>query len=182
MLIQFNIKMTKKEVQNIKKIIASQGSNKFFFFPIACGKIKSREWNLPTKIYIKKGKKEKNFYIITHLVINIFRLWFLFYGSKELTSCENISIFYFKINVISCHKFNHDHTIDWKNINILDSEQFYYKRMVSETIHIKREDNCLNKVAQNTFLKYICQSSEKSPLSTHRTILSTNILLFFHPI
>jgi len=44
------------------------------------------------------------------------------------------------LSVISCHKHDHDHTIDWKNVNILDSEQFYYKRMVFEMIHIKQTE------------------------------------------
>jgi len=41
------------------------------------------------------------------------------------------------LSVISRHKLDHDHTIDWRNANILDSEQSYYKRMISEMIHIK---------------------------------------------
>ena len=49
------------------------------------------------------------------------------------------------MSVISRHKLDHDHTIDWKNVSILDSEQSYYKRMISEMIHIKRQENCLNK-------------------------------------
>jgi len=34
------------------------------------------------------------------------------------------------LSVISRHKLDHDHTIDWKNTIILDFEQSYYKRMV----------------------------------------------------
>jgi len=85
------------------------------------------------------------------------------------------------LSVISRHKLDHDHTINWKNVNILNSEQSYYKRMVSEMIHIKRQDYYLNKVTQNPFLKSY-QSSEKSLLLIHRTTLSINILLFFYPI
>jgi len=48
------------------------------------------------------------------------------------------------LSIISRHKLDYDHIIDWKNVSILDLEQsYYYKRM--EIIHIKRQDNCLNK-------------------------------------
>ena len=38
------------------------------------------------------------------------------------------------LSVISRHKLDHDHMIDWNNTIILDSEQSYYKRMVSEIL------------------------------------------------
>ena len=47
------------------------------------------------------------------------------------------------MSVISCHKL--DHNIDWENSRILDSERSYYKRLVSEMIYIKRQENGLNK-------------------------------------
>jgi len=50
------------------------------------------------------------------------------------------------LSVVSRHKLYHDHIIDWNNTTIiLDSEQSYYKRMVSEMIHIKRQEMGLNK-------------------------------------
>jgi len=64
--------------------------------------------------------------------------------------------------VISRHKLDHNHTIDWNNTIILDSEQFYYKRMVSEMIHIKRQELDLNKQRDRTFLKSIYQSLKKA--------------------
>ncbi|EFN67293.1 hypothetical protein EAG_00147, partial [Camponotus floridanus] len=30
------------------------------------------------------------------------------------------------------------HAFDWDNVRILDKENFYYKRLVSEMIHIKK--------------------------------------------
>jgi len=51
-----------------------------------------------------------------------------------------------------------------KMLVYLDSEQSYYKRMVSEMIHIKRQDNCLNKQSDTErFPEIYYQSSEKSP-------------------
>jgi len=49
------------------------------------------------------------------------------------------------LSVISYYKLGSDHTIDWENPCILDAERFYYKRMVSEVIHIKRQEKGLNK-------------------------------------
>jgi len=40
-------------------------------------------------------------------------------------------------SVISCHRLDKDHEIDWENAKILDSECSYYKRLVAEMIHIK---------------------------------------------
>jgi len=80
------------------------------------------------------------------------------------------------LSVISRHKLDHDHMIDWRNANILDSEQSYYKRMVSEMIHIKRQENGLNKQSDTErFPKIYLPIIEKNP---NRTTLST---IFFSP-
>jgi len=39
-----------------------------------------------------------------------------------------------------------NHSFDWQNIKILDFESNYYKRIVSEMIHIKTQGNGLNSV------------------------------------
>jgi len=36
------------------------------------------------------------------------------------------------------------HTFDWDNIKILDSESNFYKRSISEMIHIKEQKNVIN--------------------------------------
>ena len=78
--------------------------------------------------------------------------------------------------VISRHKLNYDHTIDWRNASILDSEQSYYKRMVSEMIHIKRQENGLNKQSDTEcFPEIYLPIIEKNP---NRTTFST---IFFSP-
>jgi len=80
------------------------------------------------------------------------------------------------LSVISRHKLDHDHTIDWRNANILDSEQSYYKRMISEMIHIKRQENGLNKQSDTErFPEIYLPIIEKNP---NRTTLST---IFFSP-
>ncbi|KYN39275.1 hypothetical protein ALC56_06352 [Trachymyrmex septentrionalis] len=48
-------------------------------------------------------------------------------------------------SVISNHRFDTDHVMDWDNAKILDSERSHYKRLVSEMIYIKMQKNGLNK-------------------------------------
>lgn len=44
-----------------------------------------------------------------------------------------------KHSVITEHIKNFNHTFDWDNPKILDSECNFYKRLVSEMIHIKEQ-------------------------------------------
>ena len=77
------------------------------------------------------------------------RLQLFLCGSDKKKVKEHIKNFNKPTNslsVISCrHKLDNDHTIDWDNTSTLDSEQSYYKRMISEVIHIKRQEKGLNK-------------------------------------
>jgi len=61
---------------------------------------------------------------------------------KEHSS--NIKSISSKHSVITEHMLEFGHTFDWKNIQILDSESNYYKRCVSEMLHIKEQPNGLN--------------------------------------
>jgi len=38
----------------------------------------------------------------------------------------------------------YSHSFDWDNIEILDTESNYYKRAVSEMLHIKEQSNSIN--------------------------------------
>ncbi|KYN37516.1 hypothetical protein ALC56_08117, partial [Trachymyrmex septentrionalis] len=49
------------------------------------------------------------------------------------------------LSVISNHRINNDHGMDWENTKILDSERSFYKRSISEMIHIKMQTDVLNK-------------------------------------
>ena len=49
------------------------------------------------------------------------------------------------LSVISYHRINDDHCMDWENTKILDSERSFYKRSISEMIHIKMQTEVLNK-------------------------------------
>jgi len=48
-------------------------------------------------------------------------------------------------SVISQHRLTHNHEFDWNNIKILDKEQTYHKRLISEMIHIKKQTSSINK-------------------------------------
>jgi len=49
-----------------------------------------------------------------------------------------------KRSVITEHIINYNHTFDWENTKILDYEPRFYKRIVSEMIHIKEQKISLN--------------------------------------
>jgi len=56
-------------------------------------------------------------------------------NSKHLSS---------KPTVITEHSREYSHSFDWDNIKILDTESNYYKRAVSEMLHIKEQVNGIN--------------------------------------
>ena len=47
-------------------------------------------------------------------------------------------------SMITYHRFQSDHDFDWQNVEILDVENYYNKRLISEMIHINRQTNELN--------------------------------------
>jgi len=49
-----------------------------------------------------------------------------------------------KHSVISEHIIKYNHTFDWNNMRIMDRESNYFKRIVSEMIHIKEQKAGLN--------------------------------------
>ena len=49
-----------------------------------------------------------------------------------------------KHTVITEHTLEYNHTFDWQNKKILDRETNYYKRLISEMIHIKLQTNGIN--------------------------------------
>jgi len=60
-------------------------------------------------------------------------------------------------SVISQHRLTHNHDFKWNNVEILDIEQAYIKRLISEMIHIKKtnEQPQINKTIQNNSQTYI---------------------------
>jgi len=49
-----------------------------------------------------------------------------------------------KPTVITQHMTEQSHSFDWDNIQILDTEPNYYKRSISEMLHIKEQVNGIN--------------------------------------
>ena len=49
-----------------------------------------------------------------------------------------------KDSVVTLHKKD-DHDFDWDRVTILDKESNYFKRLISEMIHINLENHSLNK-------------------------------------
>jgi len=46
-------------------------------------------------------------------------------------------------SVITNHRMHLNYEFDWSNVEVLDVERLYYKR-ISEMLHIKRQRNGLN--------------------------------------
>jgi len=47
-------------------------------------------------------------------------------------------------SVITDHRMQSEHDFDWDNVKILEEEPCYGKRLISEMIHIKKQENRLN--------------------------------------
>lgn len=54
--------------------------------------------------------------------------------------------------VVFCHRLDSNHRVDWKGVSILDTEGSYQKRLISEMIHINRQNFGLNKRSDPDFL------------------------------
>jgi len=59
---------------------------------------------------------------------------------------KNIRLDESKHSVVTKHSLDNGHTFDWSNITILDHETNFYKRLISEMIYIKTQENSLNSV------------------------------------
>jgi len=57
---------------------------------------------------------------------------------------NNVKLDQSKHSVISEHIIKYNHSFDWENTKIMDYESRYYKRIVSEMIHIKEQKVRLN--------------------------------------
>jgi hypothetical protein len=55
-------------------------------------------------------------------------------------------------SVVSIHRIENNHDFDWNNIEILDIETSYSKRLISEMIQIKRHILTINKQSDTELL------------------------------
>lgn len=49
-----------------------------------------------------------------------------------------------KHSVVTEHMLQCNHSFDWENVRVLDTESNYYKRLISEMIHIKSQKISIN--------------------------------------
>jgi len=56
------------------------------------------------------------------------------------------------LSVISEHRLDNDHEINWREVKIVDTEPSYGKRILSEMIHIKKQSHGLNKQSDTELL------------------------------
>jgi len=63
-----------------------------------------------------------------------------------------------KHSVVSQHMVNYNHSFNWNDVRILDSESNYNKRLISEMLHIKEQSNGINLMKDTEFLdeSYYC--------------------------
>ncbi|EFN67524.1 hypothetical protein EAG_06209, partial [Camponotus floridanus] len=47
-------------------------------------------------------------------------------------------------SIITEHRLHNNHDFNWDDVEILDIEAFYNKRLTSEMIYIKKQKNSLN--------------------------------------
>jgi len=57
---------------------------------------------------------------------------------------RNISLHHDRLNVVSIHRLENSHEFDWDNVQVLDHESSYKKRLFSEMLHITLQPNALN--------------------------------------
>jgi len=72
--------------------------------------------------------------------------------------CNNIKLDNTKHSVISEHIIKYNHKFDWDNVQILDTELNYNKKLVSEMLHIKKQKHGINSQKDTEFLdeSYYC--------------------------
>jgi len=57
-------------------------------------------------------------------------------------------------SVITEHRIEYDHKFDWENPKILDIEQHYHKRLISEMMNIKTQKKTINLQSDTECLQY----------------------------
>jgi len=59
------------------------------------------------------------------------------------------------LSVITQHRLEFNHEFEWDNPIILDKEKQYYKRLISEMIYIKLQNNSLNLQTDTEVLEHV---------------------------
>jgi len=56
--------------------------------------------------------------------------------------------------IITEHRLSHNHDFDWLNVKILDSERFFWKRIISEMLNIQLQNNGLNYQIDTKYIQH----------------------------
>ncbi|KAL6416525.1 hypothetical protein ACFW04_013388 [Cataglyphis niger] len=56
-------------------------------------------------------------------------------------------------SIIIDHRLQHNHEFKWNDVKILDTEPIYNKRLISEMLFIKRQNNSLNLPIPNAYMR-----------------------------
>jgi len=59
------------------------------------------------------------------------------------------------MSVITEHRLNLNHDLEWDNIKIIDNERSYHKRLISKMVHIKKQQHGLNKQSDLLPMSYL---------------------------
>lgn len=57
------------------------------------------------------------------------------------------------LSVFTEHRLKTGHDFSWNDVKVLDKENFFTKRLISEMLHIKLQDNPINIMADTDKLK-----------------------------
>jgi len=57
-------------------------------------------------------------------------------------------------SVVTNHRIEMKHDFEWDKPQILDKETYYYRRLISEMIHIKSQKNALNLQSDTELLQH----------------------------
>jgi len=64
---------------------------------------------------------------------------------------NNIRLDESRLSVVTQHMVKYNHSFDWKDVRILDSESNYNKRLISEMLHIKEQSHGINLKGHRVF-------------------------------
>lgn len=59
---------------------------------------------------------------------------------------NNIKLDHTKHSVITEHMLESGHSYNWDEVKVLDTEHNYYKRLISEMLHIRKQKHGLNSI------------------------------------
>jgi len=66
-------------------------------------------------------------------------------------------------SVITEHRLNLNYDFEWDSIKLIDNERSYHKRLISEMVHIKKQQYGLNKQSDTDLLSISYLPYPKSP-------------------